>query len=216
MSSFYSVEELKTIGFAQIGEDVNISRRAAIYSPQNISIGNHVRIDDFVFLSGGKGITIGDYVHIAVSSCLYGKFGIEIGNYVNISSKVNIFSTSDDYSGEYMTGPLIDSKYTHDIGGLVRLEDHVIIGSGSVILPGVTLAEGTAVGSMSLIKKSTAPFTIYAGIPAKKIKDRNRCLKMLENEFILSTPPPFTPVLIRKCEYLNLSSLSAFERRWAA
>ena len=180
MSSFYSKSELEKIGFASVGTDVNISRNAVIYSPKNISIGNHVRIDDFVFLSGGKGISIGDYVHIAVAASLYGKYGIKIGNYVNVSGRVSIYSSSDDYSGEYMTGPLIDERFKHDIGGMVRLEDHVIIGSSSIVLPNVVLAEGTAVGAMSLVKKSTEPFSMYAGIPAKRLKERKRRIKSLE------------------------------------
>ena len=184
MSSFYSAEELKAIGFASVGEDVSVSRLAAIYSPQKISLGNHVRIDDFVFLSGGAGVEIGDYVHVAVHASLYGKFGIKIGNYVNISGKVTIFSNSDDYSGEYMTGPLLGDEFIHDIGGPVVLEDHVIIGAGSLVLPNVVLAEGTAVGAMSLIKKSTEPFSMYAGIPARKIKERSRRLKVLEKQFL--------------------------------
>ncbi|MBT3210423.1 MAG: acyltransferase, partial [Planctomycetaceae bacterium] len=65
--SFYSMEELQTLGLASFGKDVKISRKASIYNPGQISIGNHVRIDDFCVLSAGEGgIEIGDYVHIAV------------------------------------------------------------------------------------------------------------------------------------------------------
>ena len=208
MNSFYSVEELKEIGFGSFGQDVNISRNAAIYSPENIYIGNHVRIDDFVFLSGGKGIKIGDYVHIAVAASLYGKYGIEIGNYVNVSGRVSIYSSSDDYSGEYMTGPLIGERFKHDIGGTVHLENHVIVGTGSVILPNVVLGEGTAIGAMSLIKKSTEPFSMYAGIPAKMIKERKKHIKILEKEFLYTPPPPV------KRKNLILRSFLMLKHRW--
>lgn len=190
MSSYFSKEELANIGFESLGDDVNISRRASIYSPEKISIGNHVRIDDFVFISGGHGISIGNYVHIAVGSSLYGKFGINIGDYVNISGKVTILSASDDYSGECMTGPLVDSKYVHIFGGAVLIEKHVIIGTGSVIMPDVVLHEGTAIGALSFVKHSTEPFSIYAGIPAKKIKERKTNLKEFETMFKNDTPPP--------------------------
>lgn len=76
MSNFYNKEELENIGFKSIGEDVLISKKASIYSPEKIRIGNHVRIDDFVVLSGD--ITIGNYVHISAYVALYGRFGIEI------------------------------------------------------------------------------------------------------------------------------------------
>lgn len=76
MNSFYSKEELQNIGFKKIGENVLISKKASIYSPQNIIIGNHVRIDDFTILSGE--IEMGDYVHISAYVALYGKYGIKI------------------------------------------------------------------------------------------------------------------------------------------
>lgn len=182
MNSFYSKEEILEMQFRKCGEDVSISRKAVFYSPENIEIGSHVRIDDFCFISGGKGTRIGDYVHIASYSALYGKFGIEIGDYVNISSRVNIYSTSDDYSGEYLAGPLVKEEYIHDIGMKIVIEDLVIIGAGSVILPGGILREGAAVGAMSLIKSEVPSYHIYAGAPAKFLRERSRSmLKYLED-----------------------------------
>lgn len=181
MDSFLSEKELKELGLKVYGEDVRISKRAVFYSPEKITIGSHVRIDDFCFVSGGKGIRIGDYVHIAAYSALYGKFSIEIGDYVNISSRVNIYSTSDDYSGEYLTGPLVKEAYIHDIGTRIVIEDLVIIGAGSVILPGGVLREGAAVGAMSLIKSEVPSYQIYAGVPAKFVRGRSKnMLKYLE------------------------------------
>ena len=179
MDSYLSKEELKQIGFKKVGEDVKISKRAVFYAAENIEIGEHVRIDDFVFISGGSGICIGNYVHIAPYSALYGKFGIIISDYVNISSRVSIYSTSDDYSGEVMTGPLVNQQYINDIGEKVIIEKYVIVGTGSVLLPGAILHEGVAIGAMSLVKSELEPFTIYAGVPVKHIKERSR--KMLND-----------------------------------
>lgn len=177
MDSFYSREELKSLNFKSVGEDVFVSKRAVFYSPEHIEIGNHVRIDDFCFISGGCGIKIGNYVHIASYSALYGKFGIEIGDYVNVSSRVNIYSTSDDYSGEYMTGPMVDGQYIHDIGRKIVIETMVIIGAGSIILPGGIIREGAAVGAMSLVKEEVPAYSIYAGIPARYIKKRSKKMR---------------------------------------
>lgn len=179
MDSYLSKDELEKMCFKRVGEDVKISKRAVFYSPENIEIGEHVRIDDFVFVSGGAGICIGNYVHIAPYSALYGKFGITINDYVNISSRVSIYSTSDDYSGEVMTGPMVDQQYINDIGQKVIIERYVIIGTGSVLLPGAVLHEGVAVGAMSLVKNELEPFSIYAGIPVRYIKERSR--KMLND-----------------------------------
>lgn len=176
MNSFYTREELQQFHFKSCGEEVCISRKAVFYSPERIEIGNHVRIDDFCFISGGKGIQIGNYVHIATYSALYGKFGIEIGDYVNISSRVNIYSTSDDYSGEYLTGPMVPEEYIHDIGKKIIVEKLVIVGAGSIILPGGILREGAAIGAMSLIKAEIPAYQIYAGIPARYIRERSKAM----------------------------------------
>ncbi|MNP64306.1 dTDP-4-amino-4,6-dideoxy-D-glucose acyltransferase [compost metagenome] len=64
------------------------------------------------------------------------------------------------------------------------MERHVIVGTNAVIFPGVTLAEGCAVGAMSLVTKSTVPWGIYTGIPAKRIKERSRELLKRESEFL--------------------------------
>ena len=174
--SYLSEIELEGIGFSELGSDIQISRKAVFYSPSKIRIGSHVRIDDFAFLSGGTGISIGDYVHIATYSALYGKFGIEIGSFVNISGRVSIYSTSDDYSGEYMTGPLVGDEYIHDIGEKIIIRDHSIIGTGSCLLPGARLGVGAAIGAMSLVKEGVPEFTIYAGVPARLIRKRKRSL----------------------------------------
>lgn len=176
MESYLTEAELSNMNFKKKGEDIKISRRAVFYAIENIEIGSHVRIDDFAFLSGGCGIKIGDYVHIAAYSALYGKFGIEIEDYVNISSRVSIYSTSDDYSGEFMTGPLVEQQHIHDIGKKIVIKKYSIIGTGSVLLPGAILHQGVALGAMSLVKQELQPFKIYAGIPARYIKERAKVM----------------------------------------
>jgi len=182
INSFYSQEELHLIGFKSIGKDVSISKRSSIYGAENISIGNHTRVDDFCILSGN--ITIGDYVHIAAYSALYGgRTGIKIKKYANISSRVCIYALSDDYSGESMTNPMIPNEYKRVEEKRVVVEEHVIVGTGATILPGACIAQGTAIGAMSLVKNSTNPWTIYAGIPIKPICKRSKQLLDLEKRF---------------------------------
>jgi dTDP-4-amino-4,6-dideoxy-D-glucose acyltransferase len=68
----------------------------------------------------------------------------------------------------------------------VIIGKHVIVGSGSVILPGVTLEIGVAVGALSLVNKNCSEFSVYMGTPAKKIKERKRDLLELEKQFLNS------------------------------
>ena len=63
---------------------------------------------------------------------------------------------------------------------------HVIVGSGSVILPGVALEDGVAVGALSLVSKDCKAFGIYAGNPARRVKERKRDLLELEKQFVAS------------------------------
>ncbi|MDD7402352.1 MAG: acyltransferase [Butyribacter sp.] len=178
-TSFYTEEELAQLGLKSYGKDVMISRKCSIYGAGNISLGNHVRIDDFCILSGN--ITIHDYVHIsAYASMFAGESRIEIGDYVAISSRNAIYAESDDYSGESMVNPLVPEKCRKVQKGDVFIGKHVIIGTGGTVLPGVTVGEGASVGAMSLINKDIEPWTVNVGIPCKKVKERSR--KLLEYE----------------------------------
>ena len=173
------------LGFASVGQNVRISDRASMYNCGNIKIGDNVRIDDFCVLSAGTGgISIGNYVHIAVYSSMIGAGRILVSDFCNISSRVSIYSSSDDYSGECMTNPMVPSAYTKVRHAEVTLGRHVIIGSGSIILPGVTLDDGCAIGALSLVKESCKPFGIYAGAPARMIKERKRDLLAYEQTLL--------------------------------
>jgi acetyltransferase-like isoleucine patch superfamily enzyme len=97
---------------------------------------------------------------------------------------VNIFAVSDDFSGRSMVGPMVPDKYRKVKEGKVLLRKHAVIGCGSVILPNVTIEKGTAIGAMSLVLKSTKPWKIYFGIPAKITGKRYQNVLLLENEFI--------------------------------
>lgn len=182
-----SREAIEQMGFAAVGENVQISDRASFYGTDRIALGSNVRIDDFCVISAGSGgIKIGQHVHIAVYSSLIGAGKIELSDFCNISSRVSIYSSNDDYSGATMTNPTVPSDYTGVTHADVFLGKHVIVGSGSVILPGVMLEEGVAVGALSLVSKSCAAFGIYAGNPARRISERKRDLLELERLFLSS------------------------------
>jgi len=182
--SFYTVTELNELGFKSIGENVRLSKKASIYGTEKISIGNNTRIDDFVVISAGNGgIVIGNNVHIAVFSSLIGSGKIELCDFSNISSRVSIYSSNDDYSGAAMTNPTIPSNYTNVQHDTVFIGKHVIVGCGSIVLPGVILADGVAVGALSLISTDCKEWSIYVGNPAKKIKERKKDLLKLEVEY---------------------------------
>ncbi|MBK2356963.1 acyltransferase [Francisella hispaniensis] len=183
---FYSEDELSKLGLGSYGKNVLISKRCSLYGRSNIHIGNNVRIDDFCVLSAGEGIYIGNYVHIATHSLLMGSKVIKLKDFSGISSRVAVYSSSDDYSGHFMTNPTVSNSFTNVQSENVIIGRHAIIGSGSTILPGVHVGDGAAVLAMSLVTKNCDDFHAYFGIPAKKIKKRSNDLLKLEKEFLAS------------------------------
>jgi acetyltransferase-like isoleucine patch superfamily enzyme len=181
--SYLTKEQLNKIGFKFVGVDVKISDKACIYDPEKIIIDDYSRVDDLCILSGN--IDIGKYVHIT-PMCLIagGEPGVKLADFCTLAYGVKIFSQSDDYSGETMVSSLIDSKYKSEVFAQVVLNKHVVIGTNSVIFPGVNIAEGCSVGAMSLINQSTKPWGIYIGSPAKRIKERKQDLLKLEELFL--------------------------------
>lgn len=179
--SVYTRQELLDMGVQSVGEDVRISKKASIYSPESLIIGNHVRVDDFCILSGK--ICLGDYIHIAVYSALFGgREGIVVEDFANISSRVAIYALSDDYSGKTMTNPMIPECYKAVDHGRVVIGKHCIIGTASTVMPHVEIEEGCAFGAYSFIKHSCAAWGIYAGIPCRRVGERSRELLEMEKK----------------------------------
>ena len=174
-TSFYTEQELSQLGLKSYGENVRISRYAQIYSPEKISIGDNVRIDDFCILSGN--ITIGSHIHIAAYSAMYGAdYGIVMEDYTGLSARATIYAAMDDFSGDYLIGPIHDDKCTNVTGGKVCLRKYSQIGVGSVVFPNIQIGEGAVLGAMSMAKQSLDSWNIYVGIPAKIIKIRKKGL----------------------------------------
>ena len=183
-TSFYSREELAALGLKSYGKNVLISRYCRIYNPQNVVIGDNVRIDDFTIISAGKSVIIGNYVHIACYVSIIGSELIKISDFCGLSGRVSIYSSSDDYSGTFLSNPMVSEVYTNVTSAPVILEKHVIVGCASVILPGLVIKEGTAIGALSLVQSSCEPNMIYSGNPLKRIIPRSERYKDLEKEFL--------------------------------
>ncbi|MGA2541423.1 MAG: acyltransferase [Verrucomicrobiota bacterium] len=184
--SFLTHKQLVEIGFLSLGQNVLVSEKASIYGASRIRIGCNVRIDDFCVLSAGtQGIRLGNNIHIGCYTSLIGKAAISLDDYSNLSSRVSIYSSNDDYSGNHMTNPMVPAEFTNVDHRPVRIGRHCIVGSGTVILPGVIMEEGSAAGALSLIIKDCASFGIYVGVPARFIKKRKRGLLEREKNLLL-------------------------------
>jgi acetyltransferase-like isoleucine patch superfamily enzyme len=177
MNSFYNNSELSNLGFRSLGKNTLISKKVSFYGIENMNIGDNVRIDDFCILSGH--ITLGSNIHISAYCALYGSNGIEMEDFTGLSPRCTIFSATDDFSGNYLIGPMVDKHLTNITGGKVLIRKYSQIGAGCILFPAITIEEGVAVGAMSLVNKTLSEWSIFCGIPAKKIKGRNKQLRDL-------------------------------------
>lgn len=180
---FLSQQQLESMGFRSLGRNVRISDKAAIYNPEQIEIGDHSRIDDFCVVSGK--VSIGRNVHIAVfCNVAGGSEGITFEDFSGLAYGCHVFSQSDDYTGRTLTNPTVPARFKREFKKAVRLGRHCIVGTNSLIFPGVILAEGCSVGAMSMVTKSTEEWGVYSGIPARRLKDRKRDLLVLEQAYL--------------------------------
>ena len=180
---FYEKNELHKFNFKKLGNNVLISKYATLYGTEQMSFSKNSRIDDFCALSGE--ITIGENVHITVHCSITASLSpIVIEDFVGIAANCHIFSSMDDYLGFGLNNPTIPIEFRNVSHGPVKISKHSIIGVGSVIFPNVVVGEGCAIGAMSLVNKSIAPWGVYVGVPVKRIKDRSKNLLEKEKQFI--------------------------------
>jgi galactoside O-acetyltransferase len=180
---FLNDRDLDRIGLASYGRNVKISAKASFYRPDLIRLGNNVRIDDFVVISPSVSpFEIGNFVHIAAHCMLVGRSTIKMADFSGLSGRVSVYSSSDDYSGEFMTNPTVPSHLTRVESAPVSIGRHVVIGAGAVLLPGVEIGDGSAIAAMSLVNRSLGDGVIAGGMPCRVIKKRSDALFQLEKK----------------------------------
>lgn len=173
--AFLTDDELRDLGFKRLGRNVKVSDRAALHGAANISLGDHVRIDDFCVLSAGEGsISLGRYVHIGSHSILLGSDGILMEDFAQLSNRVTVLTSSDDFTGVCPPGATIPEKYRKIDRGPVVFRPHSGAGAGTLIMPNLEVGYGTVIGALSLVKSSCDEFGIYAGVPARRVSERKK------------------------------------------
>ncbi len=174
--------ELQAAGFRSVGRNVRVHDRASLYGLENISLGDDVRIDDFCVVIATGPVEIGSYVSLHNHCFLGGRYGITLGDFVTLAPGCKLFSASDDYLGQCLTGPVVPRHLTGGAHGKLTLGRHVIVGAGAVVLPDLEIGEGCAVGALSMVTRPLEPWGVYAGVPARRVKERRRDLLALEAE----------------------------------
>lgn len=99
-----------------------------------------------------------------LSPCIF------IGNNVSIAPNVTFVPNSEPNNSEYMLQIPYIKEFLIKKSANIVVEDDVWIGTGSVIMPNVTLKRGSIIGAGAVVLNDTEPYSIYAGVPAKKIR----------------------------------------------
>jgi acetyltransferase-like isoleucine patch superfamily enzyme len=170
MSREYDYALLKSCG-----EDVFISGNVEIRRPQLVSVGSHVAIDSGFYCTVGA--QLGDYIHVGPYVTVIGgaKASLRMGHFTTISAGCRLICASDAFDGDGFTSTTVPPPYRDRVvNAPIVVEDFAGLATNVVVVPGVTIGEGSVVGSCSLVMASTEPWTIYAGTPARALRARPR------------------------------------------
>lgn len=153
-----------------------ISQQTRIRHPETFRIGRGSIVDDFCYVSTRVQVGIG--CHIAAGCHIAGgqRFLFTLGDFSSLSAGVTIWCASNDYVRDLIClapdGPDLGDA---QIEGDVTLGPYTGVGANSVIMPDTIIPEGAAVGALSFVPPHSRlePWTVYAGVPARRIRPRD-------------------------------------------
>lgn len=141
-------------GFKVCGDRVKIGAGCELKPLENISVGSNVEIGPRALFWTTRA-------------------EIKIGNHVIFGPGVTIITGDHptDIVGKFIMD-IQDSEKTSKYDETVIIEDDVWVGCNVTILKGVHIGKGAVIAAGSVVTKDVDEFGIYAGVPARKIKDR--------------------------------------------
>ena len=148
---------------------------------KNFYVGPNFKITGIENLEVGNDVSLGPDVRIM---CTRAK--IKIGNHVMTGPQITMITGGHrlDLIGRYMKDITNNEKNEKDDQDII-IEGDNWIGANVTILKGVTIAEGTVIAAGSVVTKSTLPYSIYGGVPAKLIKKRFSDDEIIEHKEML-------------------------------
>lgn len=152
-----------------VGTGVVIEEGVRIFHPETISLGNQVYIGHETMLKGYyKGhMEIGSGSWIGQRCFFHSAGGLRIGENVGIAPEVKILTSVHDFNSARR--PVMEYPLKFEP---VEIKSGVDVGVGSIILPGVTVGEGAVIGAGSVVTKDVPSYEVWAGVPARKLRDR--------------------------------------------
>jgi dTDP-4-amino-4,6-dideoxy-D-glucose acyltransferase len=155
-----------------------VSTHSRIRHPEHFFIGDDSIVDDYCYFS--TKVRVGRSTHIASGCSIAGGAAMqfEIGDFSSLSSGVKIWCTSDDFVNDLVTiiPEGVEQVKRHLISGDVVFGNYTAAGSNAVVMPNNTVPEGTVIGALSFVPAgfNFQPWSVYAGVPVRFIRERNR------------------------------------------
>lgn len=157
--------------FRQYGNGIVIENGVLVFHPGNISLADNVYIGHNTILKGyylGE-MAIGEGTWIGQGCFIHSAGSVYIGKAVGIGPGVHILTSY--HNGDDTEVPVMHSPIEF---GKVEIHDGADIGTGTIILPNVTIGEGAIIGAGSVVTRNVEPYTVYAGSPAKFLRKREK------------------------------------------
>lgn len=140
-------------------------------SAGRFTIDDHVEFFPGTYISLGEWdssfVEIGHHCHFAPNCILYGWGGLRIGPYCNIAAHA-VFATVGHHD-EITDRPM---ALTGEKAGPITLEEDVWVAANVTITANTTIAKGCVIGANAVVTRDTAPMGLYAGVPARRLRDR--------------------------------------------
>jgi acetyltransferase-like isoleucine patch superfamily enzyme len=165
----YGNGEFRREDLAAVGDNVIIEHGALILKPERVRIGSDVYIGHYAILRGydTNDMVIGDHTWIGQFCYINSAGGVEIGSRVGVGPYVKMMSSRHREEGRDVPILLSDLEFAP-----IRVKDDCDIGIGAIILPGTTVGRGSIVGAGAVVTRDVEPYSIVAGVPARKIGER--------------------------------------------
>jgi galactoside O-acetyltransferase len=163
---------LRDIKFRESGKDIVIYDPVTLINAENMILRNHILISEYAYIAAGLGLHIGNFIHIATHTSISGGGFCVLEDFVGVCAGARLITGSEDITGRGIASPLVPDRFRPVIRSYVHCKRHSFVSTNVVVMPGVTLGEGSVVGSGSVVIGDLEPWGIYIGSPAKRVKDR--------------------------------------------
>jgi acetyltransferase-like isoleucine patch superfamily enzyme len=164
---------IETPELFEVGDDVHFYPNCYVQGVGKVTVADHVEFFPGTYISTGDAksfIDIGHHTHFAPYCVLYGWGGLTIGPYCNIAAHC-VFATIGHDPVMRGDKPMAIPPY---VAGPITLEEDIWLGANVTITSNVTIARGCIIGANAIVNRSTEPYGLYCGVPARRVRDRKK------------------------------------------